>query len=184
MVWFDRGKQKLIEGRHVFNRDKEVKGKLYWKCEDRDFAARIHSHCRNPLRKSKGWVSAVRDEGASNKHSGTDRAVDSFYVAWAEMLTVDKMKRVLRRTRQHAGVRKLDEVSDDELWWILYAVLSRRNSHLHCRSRPPGACTTLIRVFYSYDFALFPGKKQELYNKMLNGVLNHISDNIFWERSK
>lgn len=42
MVWFDRGKQKLIEGRHVFNRDKEVKGKLYWKCEDRDFAARIH----------------------------------------------------------------------------------------------------------------------------------------------
>lgn len=60
MVWFDRGKQKLIEGRHVFNRDKEVKGKLYWKCEDRDFAARVTAETRSGKAKVEYLLSEMK----------------------------------------------------------------------------------------------------------------------------
>lgn len=82
-------KPTCIDDRHLtywkaehFLKDKEVKEKIYWRCEDKDFAARPVTAERypQPLWKTECRVSTVWVEGASNKHSRTDRhIVYTFY---------------------------------------------------------------------------------------------------------
>ncbi|CAL4086436.1 unnamed protein product [Meganyctiphanes norvegica] len=109
---------KLKVGQHLFLKEREVRGKFYWRCEDPTCGARVHTISgeivkHNPVHTHPAVPGKAEVEeilGAMKEHANTTKEpinniVSTVYAQlkpdWVHLLPpVDSMKRVLRRVRQ------------------------------------------------------------------------------------